>query len=169
MKLLTVFVFAVQSSSLQFISTKAIPMNMLFVKDYLKFNNIPICVFLSCGSIADRIKNGIDFRYDDIRINWWGVSKESELRSLNYENMLVRLASPLSVVIDLQCEKSIKVMEEISSRKMWHYERFWLIFGNSWDHAYAVLRNQFINMDAEIHLALPANGTYVEQNKYLGS
>lgn len=156
MKLLTFVVCALQSS-LQSISTKAIPMNMLFVKDYLKFNNIPICVFLCCDSIADRMKNRIDFQHDDIWTNWRGVSKESELRSLNYKNILVRLSSPLSVVIDLECYNSIAVMEEISSRKMFHYERFWLIFGKNRDQAYAMLTNQFINMDAEILLALPAN------------
>lgn len=138
----------------------AMPMqsiNMLFVKDYLKFNNIPICVFLCCDNITDRMKNRIDFQHEGVWINWWGVSKESELRSLNYTNILVRLTSPMSVVINLECNNVLEVMKEISSRKMFHYERFWLIFGRNLYQAYDMLEHQFVNMDAEIYLALPAN------------
>lgn len=130
---------------------------MFFVKDYLKYNNIPICVFLSCDSITDRTRNQIDFQYEDVWTNWWGVSKGSELRHLSYRNFLARLASPISVIFNLDCNKSMNVMEEISSRKMFHFERFWLIFGRNLDQAYAMLKEQNINMDAEIYLALPAN------------
>lgn len=159
MKLVAFIVFALHSS-LKSIFMNAMPMqsiNMLFVKDYLKFNNIPICVFLGCDNITERLKTRIDFQHDDVWINWWGVSKASELRSLNYTNILVRLTSPMSVVINLECNNADEVLEEISSRKMFHYERFWLIFGKDLDQAYARLTHQFVNMDAEILLALPDN------------
>lgn len=60
-------------------------MNVLLVKDYLKFNNISHLI------ITERVINVID-------------TSESELHSLNYQNILVRLASPLSVVMNLECE-----------------------------------------------------------------
>lgn len=160
MKLFAIILFGIQS-----ITIKAIPMNMLLVKDYLKFTNISICVFHTCENITERVKNLMDFQNDDIWMNFLSVTDESEIHSLNYTNILVRLASPLCVVINLECDKSVRFMEEISSRKMFHYERFWLIFGTSFNEAYAQLRHQFINMDAEIYLALPNNKTYILKNK----
>lgn len=140
---------------MQSIAIKAIPMNMLLVKDYLKFNNISICLFLTCDKITERVKDTIALQNEDIWLNFWSVSSESELTDLNFKNILVRLASPLSVIINLECDMSIRLMEEISIRKMFHYERFWLVFGKTWNESYAVMKHQFINMDAEIYLALP--------------
>lgn len=122
----------------------------------MKFNNIPICVFLSCDNVVDRMKNGIGFQRDGIWVNWWSVSAKSNVRILNYTNILARLTLPVSVVINLECDQATEVMNEISSRRMFHYERFWLMFGRNRDEAFAILQNQFINVDAEIYLALPS-------------
>ncbi len=154
MQLLACIIFALQYQLQQSIAIKS---NMLLVQDYLKFNNIQICVFLSCDdSITDRMKNMIHFQHDDVWINWSVVSKENELLLLNYTNILVRLAAPISVVVNLECDKSMEVLEEISKRKMFHFERSWLVFGKNMEQANTILRNQFINMDAEIYLALPS-------------
>lgn len=150
--------------ALQVISMEAFPaiaMNMLFVKDYLKFNNIRICVFLSCDNVTDRMKNRIEFEHNNVWINWWSVSEEGDLRRLNYTNILVRLTSPIAVIFNLECQHSNELLEEISKRKMFHYERYWLMFGHNQHEAYTILERQFINMDAEILLALPTNEKYV--------
>lgn len=130
---------------------------MLLVKDYLKLNNISIGIFLSCDNTTEKVKNLIAFQNDDIWINLLGVSSGSELRRLNYQTMLGRLSSPLSVIINLKCNESITILEEISSQKMFHHERSWLIFAAGMDQAYHTLSHQFINMDAEIFLALPTS------------
>lgn len=132
---------------------------MLLVKDYLKLNNISISIFLSCDNTTEKVKNLIALQ-DDIWISISDLSSKSEVRSLNYENILERFSSPLSVIINLKCNESISVLEQMSSRKMFHRERFWLIFGESMDQAYEMLRHQFINMDAEIYLALSTNKMY---------
>lgn len=127
MKLLTYIVLAVQHST-QSLSMKT---NMAFVGDYLKFNNIQICVFLGCDNITDIMKNRINLQHNDVWINWWGITQQNEHRLLNYTNNLVRLGSPISVVIDLECDKSLDLLKAASNQKLFHYERFWLIFGYS--------------------------------------
>lgn len=134
-------------------------MNLLLVKDYLKFNNIQTSLFLSCNNATEKIKENYEFQSDDIWMNFWDISNESNVVGLNYKKILMRLGSPLSVVINLECDESMAVMKEISDRKMFHYERYWLMFCNDWDQAYELLHSQYINMDAEIYLALPFNET----------
>lgn len=153
MKLLRCIAFALLYP-IQSISSKD---NMPFVKDYLKFSNIQICAFLSCDNTSDRLKNQVDFEQENLWTIWWSISGDNNLHSLNYTNTLKRLSSPLSVVIDLECRKSMDVLKEVSGRKMFHYERSWVVFGKNRDQAHSILKNQFINMDAEIYLVLPDN------------
>lgn len=155
MKLLAYIVFALQYP-MQSISLKT---NIPFVKDYLMFNNIRICSFLSCDITANRMKNQFDFRHDNVWINWWSITNESQLSHLNYTNTLGRFSSPISVVIDLECNESVEVLKEISSRKMFHHERSWVVFGKNLEQSYDILKTQFINMDAEIYLLLRDNAT----------
>lgn len=160
MKPLQIVLFVIQS-----IAIKTIHSNMDLMKDYLKFNDISIALFLTCDNTTEKIKRMIEMKNDDIWLSFFDISSENEIRSLNYKNLFVRLSSPLSMVIDLDCKKSIKVLEEISIRKMFHYERSYLIFCKSWNQSYEILRHQFINMDAEIYLALPTSETYIENVK----
>lgn len=154
MKALPFIVFLIKS-----IPITTIPLNVNLVKDYLKFTSIRIGLFLNCNNASEAAENMMQLQNDDIWMNFRDISNEDEIHTLNYKHIFERLSSPLSFVISLECDKSITVLEEISSRKMFHYERFWLIFSKNLNQAYQILSHQFINMDAEIYLALPINET----------
>lgn len=156
MKLLSFVVFFLQS-----ISIETIYMNMNLVRDYLKFNKISISLFMTCddGVATEKVQNMIEMQNIDVWSHFLDISNETEVHNFNYKDVLVRKSTPICIAVDLDCDNAIDVMEEISRRKMFHFERFWLMFGNDWNQSYQMLQHQFINMDAEIYLALTTNKT----------
>lgn len=136
------------------LSVSAINKNL--VKEFMKFHNIRICLLLTCDhstKIVDKVITHESW------MNVWDLSNESKLDESNFHIFFRRLASPLTVVIDLACNQSLSVLTEISLKKMFHYERYWLMFYDNYEQAYQILQHQFINMDAEIYLALPVDDT----------
>lgn len=155
MKTLLLLLFVLQSFSM-ILNAR---MNVDFVKDYLKLNKISISSILTCDNVTETVTDVMVLQNDDIWVNVWDISSKHQLGKLDYKHALVRQSATPSVVLNLECNNSIAFMEEISKRKMFHFERFWLVFGDRFDQAFEILRHQFINMDAEIFLVLPANET----------
>lgn len=140
------------------IRSEAISINVSLIKDYLKLNNIKTCVLMNCLNIPNRARDNYHFHTDDIWTNNIDISDGNV--QINYTS-LVRLVSLMSVAIDLECLQSMVVLNEISVRKMFHFERFWIMFSNDLDEAYKMLKNQNINIDAEIMLVTPTKLKYL--------
>lgn len=113
----------------------------------MKFNNIRISIFLTCINSTQGV---IGLQNSDTWFNIWDISSGSKLQSLNYKNFFQRLSSPLTIVFNLECNTSEAILKKISSEKIFHYERYWLLFINNLD----LLLYQSINTDTEIYLAM---------------
>lgn len=120
-------------------------------KSVLDHKNIKTLLILLCETTTHLIDN---HRNDDTWISTVDISNETEV---NFEKFLIRLSSTHLVVSSLMCYQSVKVLSEISKLTMFHGERHWLLFSDSLETSIGILREQNINSDAEITLALTAD------------
>lgn len=67
----------------------------------------------------------------------------------------MRSSHQICVVIKLGSKQTLNVLREISDRKMFHFERNWLMFGASSERTFAALSDENINVDANIATVVP--------------
>lgn len=132
------------------------------IQEYLKVNNLKICVLLSCNRSQEYLQMFSKFRGEsdsknDIWYSFWDISNDS----IDFETLLKRMSYHVGVVIDLECAEILEFLQKISQRILFHYERYWLMFARSLYQAMNVLEIQNINVDAEISIAISA----VEDNR----
>lgn len=96
-----------------------------------------------------------DLKGHNIQIGIWDMSREMNLSNFDYDTFLLRTGYPFCVIVDWECASISTVLEEISKRKMFHYERYWLMFGVDSDAMFNALSLEFINIDAEVAIAVP--------------
>ncbi len=131
--------------------------NYKLIKDYLQWNNIKVTIFLTCERTKwTKDKNIIEnFKNNDILTSHWNTSQTSNSSTFNYDHFLLRSAYPFCVVLDWNCGETLHILKEISKRKMFHYERCWLMFGTDSNEMFSVLRHESINIDAEVAIIVP--------------
>lgn len=135
--------------------------NYPLIKDYLLWNHIKVALFLICGRSNGTKENNIllNFKDSDLWTNYWVVSSKSDLSNFDYEHFLLRSGYQLCVIVDWDCSERQSILREISERKMFHYERHWLMFGTDAEEMFNVLSREFINVDAEVAVVIPAGKT----------
>lgn len=138
-------------------------LNYSLIKDYLLWNNINVTLFITCERLHwsddDDEKMMMDLKNDDIWISVWDMSRERNLSNFNYDHFLLRSGYQFSVIVDWYCSGTSSMLKELSKRKMFHYERHWLMFGTDADEMFNVLSRESINIDAEVAIVVPINRT----------
>lgn len=126
--------------------------NYPLIKDYLQWNNIHVALFIICKRSNWTADSQFmeNFKNTDIRTNYWDMSRETNLSTFDYQHFLLRSGYSLGIVVDWDCSETRSILKEISVRKMFHYERYWLMFGRDVEVMFNVLSREFINVDAEV-------------------
>lgn len=122
------------------------------INDYVKANNLKICVVLSCNKVQDRSKL---LKILHGRSDFWYSFYDLSSGLIELETLLMRLSHHIGVVLDLNCKEIVEFLREISKRTFFHHERYWLMFSRSMNYTFNVLQTQNINADAEISVAVP--------------
>lgn len=130
--------------------------NYNLILDYLQWSNLNVILLVTCGRSywMDNLQS------KGIWINQCDISTKNDVSNINYERHFVRLGYPYLVVVNLECNYTENFLTEISNRKMFHFERKWLMIGNSVDRMFNVLSKQNINVDAEMVTAVSINEKY---------
>lgn len=133
--------------------------NCPLIKEYLEWKNLKVILFVTCESDNDfPIKKTIDyFQSNDIWINHYDISNKTNQIDLNYEHFFVRRSYQYLIVVNLECNYAKNILIEISKRKMFHFERSWLIFARNTKQIFNVLNEENINVDADIVTAVPVD------------
>lgn len=135
--------------------TNSANFNYRLIKDYLQWNNINAILFITCGrpdwQELKNIKNNLITK--DVYLNHWDMSAEADVSIFNYQQFFVRSAYPICIAVNWECNETFSMLNEISKRTMFHYERHWLIFGGSSEEMFVTLSGEYINVDAEVAVA----------------
>ncbi|KAJ6647072.1 Ionotropic receptor 75a [Pseudolycoriella hygida] len=125
------------------------------VKDYLTYNNLNTVLLIPCRNepTVDSIRNLRTLQEYGGWTNVRDIADES--LTTDSDKFFVRLSNAHCVVVSLDCNETIEFLSKASDRKLFHYERNWLIFGSNLSRSYDILREQNINVDAEVTLAIP--------------
>lgn len=138
--------------------TLSFSFNYALIKDFLNWKNLRMILLMSCDLEHQiTIRHTIDYLLgNNIWFNHYDMSNsEKDLSDLDYANFFVRLSGRYVVAIDLECNCTRKLLEEISKRKMFHFERSWLLFGRTTEQLFSVLRKENINVDADVMSVVP--------------
>lgn len=146
---LTLLVFIVHRFTKVKCSYDSQGMEFTLINDYLKENNLKVCVILSCNKINQDNFERTKMLHD--KSDTWYSSYDI---SSDYIE-LTRLSHRMGVVIDLNCSEIVEFLREISKRIFFHHERYWLMFSPDINRTFHVLQKQNINVDAEIAVAIP--------------
>lgn len=143
------------------VTTSGFSNNILLLKSYTKSNYMKVVLLISCERYDEiiQIDSIKDLHHNGLWINVWDISMI--LSSFDYHKFFGRYNHPPCIVINLECNQTKAFMAEMSKRIFFHYERYWLMFSEGLDEAYAILNEENINFDAEIILAIPT-----QQNIY---
>lgn len=140
---------------LLFTTSKSDKSNYCLIKDYLQWNNMKTALFLSCGSLYWRELNPIT-ENSDIRLNFWDITETKNVSNFNYQHFFARTTYPFCVIVsNWDCNQTQSILNEISNRALFHYERYWLIIGGSVEEMYNSLKEENINIDAEVAIVVP--------------
>lgn len=131
--------------------------NYPLLSDYLQWKNLRVILFVDCDRTyrPDFNRNINYFKSSNIWINYYDISSETDLSGLKFEQFFVRTDYQYVVVVNSECNYTENIFEEISSRKMFHFDRSWLIFGGTTEKILQVIIKQNINVDADIAMAVP--------------
>nr|QGW45456.1 ionotropic receptor 75f [Bradysia odoriphaga] len=126
--------------------------NFPLINEYLQWHNIRAALFVECRRIdwveLQVITNNL--KSNNIYVNHWDMSGGDDVADFNYQHFFVRLNYPICVVVQWECNETLSMLTEISKRTMFHYERYWLIFGRSSKRMFSTLSGEYINVDAEV-------------------
>lgn len=131
--------------------------NYPLIKEYLLWNNINAALFITCERV-NRTNDPnvmVNLEDDDVWTNVWRMSSEKNLSHFDYERFLRRSGYTVCVIVDWNCSETLNVLKEISARKMFHYERYWLMVGTNSERMFNVLSRELINIDAEVAVVVP--------------
>lgn len=133
---------------------KSLDLNVRLVSDFLNE------MYLSCGIVL-HCENSIDVKkwsslyqnefkflsFYDISQKEFNGSKLEEFMKLNYKH--------LGVIVDATCQdETIEIFAISSEFKYFNASYFWLMISNNYNSSVQLLRQQNINLDAEITLAI---------------
>lgn len=135
--------------------SKSDTFNYPFIIDYLQWKNLDVILFVTCERKGWINKTVGYIQNNSIWINHYDISNDKDVSKIDYERYFVRLGYPLLVVVNFECNYTENFLTEISKRKMFHFERNWLIIGKSAERMFNVLSKENINVDAEIGMAVP--------------
>ncbi len=145
--------------------TSALSNNIQLLKKYVESNHISFVLLISCGRDNELIKiESIEhLQRHGLWTNVWDISTATiSWTNFNYDRFFSRYSNTLGVVMNLQCNHTNAFMEEMSKRGLFHNERKWFMISESLDETYNILRQQNINFDAEITLAVPAKRSFYD-------
>lgn len=127
------------------------------LKNYLSLKNLKTVLLVSCDNKPNinPIELEVSLKHEEIWLNVWDITNKDFIPHFDYDHFFIRLSNTPCVIMDVDCNATDAFMEEISKRRLFHYERSWLIFGSDYNRSIAVLRHQSINVDAEISLVIP--------------
>lgn len=125
--------------------------NYQLIKDYLLYINVRTVLFVTSENPIEIIKISENFQSHGFWISHW----KNEFKNFDYEWFFIRSSHQICVVFDLGQNQSKDFLNEISERKMFHFERNWLIFGVSNEEMFNVLSKENINVDAEVATVVP--------------
>lgn len=137
--------------------TNCVTMNYKLIKDYLQWCNVRVTIFLTCNRSNWTHENSflVDLKGNDFWTSLQDMSKERNISNFSFDNFLLRSGHPISVIVDWDCDEVPDILQEISKRKMFHFERYWLMFGTNADEMLNLLRHELINIGAEVAVCVP--------------
>lgn len=123
----------------------------------MQWKNLNTILFATCDLQSRfNINTGIAYlQSNDIWVNHYDISSEKDVFDLNYQHFFVRLSGIYLVAIDLECNCTENLLSELSKRKLFHFERSWLVFGSTTEQILNVLGKENINVDADVMSAVP--------------
>lgn len=126
--------------------------NYRLIKDYLQWNNINAILFVTCGrpDWQELINIENNLKTNDVYLNHWDMFAEVNVSIFNYQHFFGRSRYPICVAVNWECNETFSMLNEISKRTMFHYERHWLMFGGSAEEMFVTLSGENINVDAEV-------------------
>lgn len=127
--------------------------NYPLIDDYLQRHNIKVSLFLTCEPPGWKVDDNL--KTNNYWMNHWDMSSEDNLSNFNYEDFFVRFSHPICVIVNLECNETKSMLNEISKRTMFHFERYWLLFGESDENVFDLLSGENINVDAEVAIVIP--------------
>lgn len=152
MKSLTTFILSITITL-----SRSYVFNYPFIKDYLQWINVKATLIINCGppdwTELQNIKNNL--KINDIWLNHWDMSREVSLSNFNYQHFFDRSSYPMCVILNWECNQTTSLLREISKRTMFHFERYWVIFGKSSQQIFNMLSSENVNVDAEVAIVLP--------------
>lgn len=137
------------------IFTKTASQNIPLIKDYLTYSRIKTSLFVTCENDNEMYKIVTELQETNSYVNSWSISNDNDVSTLNYTKFFLRLGSPFTILINLNCEHVDNFLEQASQKILFHFERTWLIFSDNMSQSYDILSRENINMDAEITLVIP--------------
>lgn len=141
-----------------------------------------VCILLSCGTIAsnkslelnpefilnflnfNNLRSGICYYCRPLPENWFEIFK-TEFINLSYlkipsakkieDNKTFAFNQPkVGVIFDTTCNETSDLFEQFSSLKVFNGSFSWLMFAESFEATLKMLSSQYINLDADITLAV---------------
>lgn len=131
--------------------------NYNLINDVMQWKNLSTILLITCDLQSPfNMNESIDYlQSNDIWINHYDISSKQDVLDLNYQHFFVRLSGTYLVAIDLECNCTENLLNELSKRQLFHFERSWLVFGSTIEQILDVLGEQNINVDADVMSAVP--------------
>lgn len=145
--------------------SKSDAFNYPLIKDYLRWKNLKVVLLVTCESemaFSFHVNETINyFQSNDIWINYYDISYEKDPFDFNYDHFFLRWSYQYLVVVNLECNYTTNILNKISKRKMFHFERSWLIFARNTKQIFNVLNKENINVDADIATAVSVGENFM--------
>lgn len=138
---------------------ESLAVNPKIVTDFLEFHHLHVAVVFYCERAPTSLLTQMqhEFKYSAS----FELSR-GEISKIRLEKA-VKLTHPKQgIIFDMECNQTRKVFENFSRIAMFNSSYFWLMLSKDFDVALGILKDQNINLDTEISLAIIENEDYAE-------
>lgn len=130
-------------------SNKSWELNPGFILNFLNFNDLRSGICFYCRPLP---KNWFEiFKYEFVHLSYHKISFAEAIE----EKKTFAFNQPkVGVIFDMTCNKTSDLFEQFSSSKVLNGSFSWLMFAESFLTSVKMLSSQYINLDADITLAV---------------
>ena len=135
---------------------KSLEINQELFVSHLNHFNIKYGIIFYCESLNINAWNKVVqnelvyFSFYDISSTKFNLSEAWKMMGLNYRQ--------IGITFDITCNKVLEIFSDFSRFLYFNASYNWLMFSNNYTNSLEVLKNQNINLDAEITLAVVTEG-----------
>lgn len=138
------------------LSTWTLNIEENLVLDFLNHLNLKHGIVFFCGGISANIRNLL--RNDTKYMGAFDMNSDDFQQ--NSLNLIMKIDHRLiGVIFDLTCNETEDILKDFSLGKYFNASYNWLMIAEDYEESVKLLKQQNINLDAEITLVVPDNST----------